>query len=43
MTINRNALSVLFMQWTVSAISPSQNLFQLSSAMAAMTALTAAS
>ena len=43
MTINRNALSVLFMQWTVSAISPSRNVFQSPSAMAAMAALTAAS
>ena len=42
-TINLKALSVLFMQWIVSAISPSRNVFQSLSGMPAIAAFTAAS
>jgi len=41
--MSRNALSVLFMQWTVSAISPSRDFFLAFTAMVAIAAFTAAS
>jgi len=43
MTINRNALLVLFIQWIVSAISPSRNVFQSPLGMALIAAFTAMS